>query len=157
MSRCEIPPDETGVVSWWPSPRERGTWGLLYSCTFTLLLCVYTALHLNIPPPDHGKVRLLLTKAQWILIGLLAPEIVLWTALDQWRQARAVRDATNRQRLAPQVPRVDMLLHPIRESSEDVEMQNLHDSTDEGRTNNHVRSFTTHYLGDIVPWRLISK
>ena len=74
---------------------------MLYSCTFTLLLFVYTALHLNIPPPGQGKVRLLLKKAIWFLVGLVAPEIVLWTALDQWRQARAVRDAANQQKSAP--------------------------------------------------------
>jgi hypothetical protein len=33
--------------SWVPEPRHRGTWGILWSCTLTLILCVYNALVFN--------------------------------------------------------------------------------------------------------------
>ena len=32
------------ALSWVPEPRHRGTWGILWSCTLTLILCVYNAL-----------------------------------------------------------------------------------------------------------------
>lgn len=35
----------------------RGTWSLLYSCIFTLALCVYSAIHLNIPARENVLLR----------------------------------------------------------------------------------------------------
>ncbi|TGO53394.1 hypothetical protein BCON_0124g00120 [Botryotinia convoluta] len=69
-----------GCVS---GPNGRGTWDLLYSCLCTLLACVYTAIHLNIPPKGEGKIAGYGRKAKWILIALFAPEIVAYTAFEQ--------------------------------------------------------------------------
>jgi hypothetical protein len=35
---------QNSAPSWVPEPRYRGTWGILWSCTLTLVLCVYNAL-----------------------------------------------------------------------------------------------------------------
>jgi hypothetical protein len=61
---------------------------LLYSCVFTLFLCVCTAVHLNVPPENEGKFAFYRRKTKWVLIALLAPEVVLYTAWSQWRDAR---------------------------------------------------------------------
>jgi hypothetical protein len=37
------------VTAWVSSADRRGTGDILYSCTFTILLCIFTVLHLNIP------------------------------------------------------------------------------------------------------------
>ena len=34
---------------WVSDPAGRGILGLFYSCVFTILLCIYTAIHLNVP------------------------------------------------------------------------------------------------------------
>ncbi|RPB08409.1 hypothetical protein P167DRAFT_512310 [Morchella conica CCBAS932] len=70
-------------------PQGRGTMGLILSCLITLTLCVWTAIHLNINvDPSPGKK--LRRKALWLFIGLFAPELVLWAAFEQWRNARAI-------------------------------------------------------------------
>ncbi|EEP78466.1 predicted protein [Uncinocarpus reesii 1704] len=83
------------TVKWVPSPQARGTWDLLYSCTFTLVLCIATALHLNVPKPGQSDRKHLLRKIKWMACGLFAPEIVLYVAISQWWVARLVRDDAN--------------------------------------------------------------
>ena len=64
----------------------------------TLILCVYTALHLNIPAPISGnvsKVQELLghdwaRQAQWMFLGLMAPEVVVYSAWLQQRLAKQI-------------------------------------------------------------------
>jgi hypothetical protein len=65
------------TASWKSGCKERGTLSILTTCLITLILCVYTTLHLNIP--EHGKsswIQRLKRKALWLLIGLFAPEFV---------------------------------------------------------------------------------
>ena len=64
-------------------PDRRGTFSILRSCVLTLALCVYTALHLNIPPQSSGAWSVYLSKAQWVVIGMFAPELVVFTAWCQ--------------------------------------------------------------------------
>ncbi|KAK3334219.1 hypothetical protein B0T19DRAFT_148375 [Cercophora scortea] len=76
---------------WVPSPNSRGTINILWSCIVTLIACVYTALHLNIPASnERGTARMLLRKAQWVVMTLMAPEIILYVALMQFIEARAL-------------------------------------------------------------------
>ncbi|KAI5779942.1 hypothetical protein DFH27DRAFT_657235 [Peziza echinospora] len=75
--------------SWEPSPRRRCTMDLFLSCSLTLVICFWTAIHLNIVPKGSTS-NPLLKKLSWALIGIVAPEIVLCSALDQYMQARWV-------------------------------------------------------------------
>ncbi|KAK0631496.1 hypothetical protein B0T14DRAFT_417357, partial [Immersiella caudata] len=91
-------------------PPTRGTFRLLIGCIATLSLCVYSALHLNVLPPA-GRERqpgpktkdnrlsfqpslstVFSSKAKWVLIGMFAPEFVVYTAWSQWRSARKLTD-----------------------------------------------------------------
>lgn len=72
------------AASWVPGPKIRGTWSILYSCLFTLLLCVYTAIHLNVPAKEDSKPTYWLRWTKWILIAIFAPEIIVYTAIEQW-------------------------------------------------------------------------
>jgi len=76
--------------SWVNSPRMRGTSNILWSCTVTLIACVYTALHLNVPSA-RGPWATLVKKAQWVAGSLLAPELVLTMAVGQFRDAWELR------------------------------------------------------------------
>jgi Zn-dependent protease len=67
---------------WVDDPSGRGTWNLLYSCGFTLVLCVWTSIHLNVPP--------------WVVIALFAPEVVVLTAFQQWLTATCFLKELNR-------------------------------------------------------------
>ena len=69
----------TNIVHWKPSPLTRGTFDILSTCLITLVLCVWTAVHLNVPrPADHW--RPIWRKFGWLVLTLLAPELVAWTA-----------------------------------------------------------------------------
>lgn len=69
------------------SPGFRGTTDIIFSCAITLVACIYTALHLNIP--NSGKqTHTIASKAKWVFIGLIALEIVLYLAVSQFLEAR---------------------------------------------------------------------
>ena len=60
---------------WQPEPLARGTFGILSTSLITLSLCLWTALHLNVPGEGlakHHKWHRVL----WLVLGLLAPEVV---------------------------------------------------------------------------------
>ncbi|PMD28468.1 hypothetical protein NA56DRAFT_548989, partial [Hyaloscypha hepaticicola] len=75
--RTEVSP------SWVEDPAGRGTWGLLYSCTFTLGVCVWTSIHLNVPPKESPSTSWR-RQVKWLFIAVFAPEVVLFTAFQQW-------------------------------------------------------------------------
>lgn len=60
---------------WEPQPRERGTFSILSTCLITLGLCVWTAVHLNLPE-HRGFWRQIRRKLGWMMLGFLAPELV---------------------------------------------------------------------------------
>lgn len=69
----------TDLVHWKPSPNTRGTSDILTTCIITMLLCVWTAVHLNVPPPRRVW-RPRLWKLAWLILALLAPEMIAYTA-----------------------------------------------------------------------------
>ncbi|TGO19359.1 hypothetical protein BPAE_0343g00040 [Botrytis paeoniae] len=69
---------------WVSGPNGRGTWSILYGCVCTLIACIYTAIHLNIPPDGESKFADYMMKVKWILIALFAAEIVVYTAFEQY-------------------------------------------------------------------------
>jgi hypothetical protein len=77
--------DFVGYVS---EPNVRGTTSLLISCVLTLALCVWSALHLNVPQYDASRLEMLLCNVRWIITGVYAPELVVFTAWRQWASAR---------------------------------------------------------------------
>lgn len=69
-----------------PPPKVRGTSDIIYTCVITISLCVYTAIHPNIPHPKNRHQWV--NRTGWVLTGILAPEYVLWTAFTQFWEAR---------------------------------------------------------------------
>lgn len=54
-------------------------------------LCIWTSLHLNVP--QHGKEsRQKYHQLGWMILGLLAPELVVWNA---WEQRKKVKQLSN--------------------------------------------------------------
>ncbi|KAH6714664.1 hypothetical protein BKA61DRAFT_481402 [Leptodontidium sp. MPI-SDFR-AT-0119] len=70
------------TTGWQEEPRTRGTWSIFFTCIITISLCVWAAVHLNVP--EHGKQgRQWWRRFGWLIIGLFAPEVVVYIA---WRQ-----------------------------------------------------------------------
>ena len=78
-------PAFVGYVS---EPNVRGTTSLVVSCILTLILCVWSALHLNVPEQDSSRVFHIIQVIRWIITGVYAPELVVFTAWRQWASAR---------------------------------------------------------------------
>ncbi|KAL7276986.1 hypothetical protein RUND412_000023 [Rhizina undulata] len=75
---------------WVPAPPGRGTTDILLTCFLTLVICVWTALHLNTDPRPFLWSRLFKT-LQFIVSGIFWPEWVLLVASKQWILARDLR------------------------------------------------------------------
>lgn len=65
-----------GAVRWQPNPNQRGTFDILTTCIVTISLCVWTALHLNVPAVGESSTKQMFRKIGWLCVGLLAPEVV---------------------------------------------------------------------------------
>ena len=78
----------TQYVQYVGDPNGRGTFSLIISCVLTLTLCVWSALHLNVPSKSQTTLASLMTQCRWIITGVYAPELVVFTAWRQWSSAR---------------------------------------------------------------------
>jgi hypothetical protein len=70
-------PNDPQYHSWKPEPLVRGTFSILSSSLLTMILCVWTAVHLNIPEYGGAKAQMW-RKTGWMITALLAPE---WVSL----------------------------------------------------------------------------
>jgi len=73
--------EEDRSVGWHPEPNFRGTFQILSTCLITIGLCVWTAVHLNVPEYDKHKKkawpsRQFWRKVGWLVIDVFAPELV---------------------------------------------------------------------------------
>ncbi|KAF4626782.1 hypothetical protein G7Y89_g11374 [Cudoniella acicularis] len=100
---CTAPNSTVNFVS---SPDTRGTLDILWSCLFTMIACTYTVLHLNVPEQRAGRdpgwrgdlkwtVRGVWVSVKWMLVTILAPEILLsknWGDLEFAKTATAMME-----------------------------------------------------------------
>lgn len=87
-------------TEWHPEPLVRGTYSILSTCLITMSLCIWTSLHLNLPA--HKKEHLQkYRKLGWMVLGLLAPELVVWNAWEQRKRAKNITQLMRRMGLAP--------------------------------------------------------
>jgi hypothetical protein len=72
------------AARWISSPDERGTFNVLSDCILTLVLCVWTAIHLNIPRGSDGAddgieskgFSFPWKKVKYVVLALIMPEVV---------------------------------------------------------------------------------
>lgn len=84
--------DVTETIGFVEEDNQRDTISLLISCFATLGLCVYSAVHLNVPHKTDGMIRITIREFKWCVIGLFAPELILYTAWRQLASARQLKD-----------------------------------------------------------------
>jgi uncharacterized protein YhhL (DUF1145 family) len=78
----------TMVDGWVSGPGTRGSIDIIWSILLTIFLCTWTALCLNVPHPNDSDLKIVLRKAKWMVLGVLAPELILTIALGQYASAR---------------------------------------------------------------------
>lgn len=73
-----------------PEPDSgRGTVGILWNCFFTIFLCTWSAIHLDVPK-HADKLYLLRNKMGWLCLGVVAPEVIALRAIVEWLRTREV-------------------------------------------------------------------
>jgi len=80
------------TVGWVSDPDGRGTFGLILSCVVTLGLCVWSAMHLNIPALGETEKDLWIKGIKWGFWGVTAPELVIYAAWKQFYSARLLQE-----------------------------------------------------------------
>ena len=93
------------TVGWQPDPDGRGTFTLVSNCILTLIICVYSAMHLNVPPRGESVPNFWLRNIRWALLGILGPELVVFIAWKQYLSAKAVTERSQRRNHEKDSPR----------------------------------------------------
>lgn len=75
------------VQKWTPSPLGRGSTDILWSCLSTLGLCVWTAVHPNVPLVYRLR-RAVCHRLGLMALAIIFPEIIMSEALNQRLLAR---------------------------------------------------------------------
>ena len=114
QTSCSTPPLTT-QVNFVSSPDSRGTLDILWSSLFTIVACTWTVQHLNVPEQRNGrdpgwvgslrwKLKGFLTSAKWMLITVIAPEVVITTASSDLFEAKSLGRKLQRFALEDNVP-----------------------------------------------------
>jgi hypothetical protein len=74
---------ETQLQGWTSAPNQRGTSDIIFSCLFTFILCCWTALHTDIPPPGPRWYHKVWDKSICLILSTFAPELVLAKATQE--------------------------------------------------------------------------
>lgn len=82
------PPPGTVFVS---EPRGRGTMGLIWSCSATFIVCIWTSVHTDIPPLHASNLIRFKYKAVWVVVSAAIPEGLIMCSFGQWIEARKIR------------------------------------------------------------------
>ncbi|KAG1775233.1 hypothetical protein EV702DRAFT_452827 [Suillus placidus] len=69
---------------------HRTLWSIVSTCILTLLACIYSSTHPNIPSPKDRPVRILLRRFGIMGLALLSPDLLVAWAIRQWLWARYV-------------------------------------------------------------------
>lgn len=73
---------------WISSPNTRGTFDIIWTCFFTIFVCTFTVLHLNVPAATDSHTQILLRKIKWMTFSIVIPELVTACAFAQYVAAR---------------------------------------------------------------------
>jgi hypothetical protein len=73
---------------WTDSPDSRGTIDIVSSCIFTIFICVWSVLCVNIGPPKESAIAEILQKLKLAFLCVLGPDYLLLLAVGQFESAR---------------------------------------------------------------------
>ena len=82
-SAANATPPTNPPYSWVGEPKQRTSFGILSFCFSTLIICVWSTVHFNVPRKRLTNTRRFFIQAAWMLIALLAPEVLLYFAIEE--------------------------------------------------------------------------
>src|SRR5260221_11445538 len=68
---------------WVGESNQRSTFAILSFCSSTMIICVWSTLHFNIPARHFTSTRRFFFELGWVLFALLAPEVLLYFAINE--------------------------------------------------------------------------
>ena len=71
-------------------PKQRNTFGIFSFCFSTMIICMWSTLHFDIPTTRHSRTYRFFLRVSWMLVALLAPEALLCAAIHQRIDAATV-------------------------------------------------------------------
>ncbi|KZV87470.1 hypothetical protein EXIGLDRAFT_620578, partial [Exidia glandulosa HHB12029] len=80
----------SNLITWRDSDSDtRGTYDILSLCVSTLAICVWSAVHMDIPT-NKTFWNVHVKRIAWLAVGLILPEMLVITALGQLMHARSI-------------------------------------------------------------------
>ena len=81
---CTANPPSAGRKTGWVSqPDGRGTFDILWGSLFTIFLCTWTSLHLNVPSLTETYMQRWYRKLRWMIQAIMGPELIVGFATGQ--------------------------------------------------------------------------
>ena len=68
---------------WLGEPRQRGTLGIFSLCFSTSIICIWSALHFNVPIKRYSNTRRFFYHVSWMFMALFVPELLLFLATNE--------------------------------------------------------------------------
>lgn len=80
-----------------PHP-QRTLFDVVWSCVITAFICAWTSVYPNVPPQSQGwrPLKKMLAKTKLMFWAIVAPELVVVWAAQQWLAATEIRDTYNK-------------------------------------------------------------
>jgi len=75
------------LQGWTDSPDSRGAIDIISSCIFTIFICVWSVLCVNIGPPEESAIAEFLQKLKLAFLCVLGPDYLLLLAVGQFESA----------------------------------------------------------------------
>ncbi|KAF7370039.1 hypothetical protein MSAN_00633900 [Mycena sanguinolenta] len=66
----------------------RTLFNIVWGCLTTIFACTWVSAHPNVPPPNQSRLQLLWRRLKMMLVGIIAPEIMVGFAARQFFAAR---------------------------------------------------------------------
>ena len=76
--------NSTSPLSWISDSGTRSVYDIVSTCVSTMVICVWSAVHMNIPTRPEGIVRSSIKKLGWVVIGILLPDGFLLLAICEF-------------------------------------------------------------------------
>ena len=73
---------------WVAESGGRGTLKILLNCIFTIFLCCWTSVCVNLPAQSESKCQRFLDKSKLACISILGPDFLLILAIGQYESAK---------------------------------------------------------------------
>ena len=111
---------------WIGESNQRTTFGILSFCFSTLIICVWSTLHFPVPIRRHTTTRRVCLQVSWMVFALLAPEVLLYLAVNERIRAGALLKQVFKLRPDLEKPRILARMYNYffgRGKSKDVSVQ----------------------------------